>query len=351
MSTAYGNGIAISMWTIPLTYSIINNVPRSLGITISIKTIYSVLTVTFICAFLLFGILIPTVFYVYPINSLGWRLLIILLACTTYCISYPVILALFLGQPIIAYLSKRILLFFVIAIFSLLIIVPSFPSDKVPINHILDLQRLGVHAERIVRFGLGTVMESEYEHILHYCGRERSIRFDQTTRSRSLEIVSFMHFPLIFVSSILYPFGGLMGFVSVLVFGSALFLLIILILYILGYTPIDSLMLVVLFSMIGGMVMLYIHRYVLIQLKIFFIIQMIVWFLVDYRFALRLHREFYFFSTGLLFLFCIGPSLVFSTLSFLVAIFIGDPSLYIYSSACYVVSGLFLYEAFDRYTW
>jgi len=234
---------------------------------------------------------------------------------------------------------------------SLLIIAPSFPSDKVPINHILELQRLGVRAERIVRFGLGTVMGFEYELILRHYGKEHSIRFDKTTRSRDLEVVFFMHFPLIFVSSILYPFGGLMGFVSVLVFGSALFLLIILIFYILGYTPIDSPMLVVLFSMIGGMVMLYIHRYVSIQPKIFFIIQMIIWFLVDYLLALRLHREFYFFSTGLLFLFCIGPSLVFLTLSFLVAIFIGDPSLYIYSSACYVASGLFLYEAFDRYTW
>jgi len=106
LSTTYGNGIAVSMWTIPLTYGIISDVSRSLGIAISIKAMYSVLTVMFIYAFLLFAILIPTFFYVYPINSLKWRLLIVLSACTTYCVSYPLILRLFLGQPIIAYFSK-----------------------------------------------------------------------------------------------------------------------------------------------------------------------------------------------------------------------------------------------------
>jgi len=43
------------------------------------------------------------------------------------------------------------------------------PTDRIPRNHILKLQELGVYAERLVRFGVGTVMHWEYEDILRYC--------------------------------------------------------------------------------------------------------------------------------------------------------------------------------------
>jgi len=350
LSGVYSFGMMSSLISLVLTDQVLSrNVSKILSDTI----LYRIYLISFLYAFLLFGLLIPTLYY-YPINSLSGRLGILLFAFFMYPLVYMATLAHLFGLSVFSCL-KSILgysLFMTLSSVAFGASFLAFPSDKIPKNQILELQRLGVYAERVVSFGAGTVMGYEYELILRYCGKNHDdIYFRGTTRIRSLEIVSFAHFPLMFIASILFPLGGVMEPVAISIFWIAMFLLFVLLSYILGYGPVNVPVLVLLSAIYGGAIF-FMYRFVSLIPPKFFIIQVVVWIPTIVLFANRLGREFYHFPMSLVITLDLGGPLALSLFSCITAlVFLEKCTLYIFPALIYLILGIVLYDRFDKNTW
>ncbi len=354
----FGNGIVASMYSVIMMRIIEQNFRAF----ISPKFLYQIYALIFLCAFLIFGVLIPTL-YGYLVFSIRKRIIIMIQAPITYVLCCTTILSHYLS-PYVAEISTHTIIIWSIfmTVFSALLDFLMAIPDRVPKCQILELQALGVRAERVVR-GIGNIPINTLEKcglITTYGERSSSmtnnihslccnILFDKYR----LRMLSFLHFPLIFITSIMYLLGSFFISLGIILFLVSIYLLPLLILIVTDVKPTRLLNLII--ALFLGIIPLFViidytKEHFNVPLRTFYALQPIIWIPTIGVLIYKLHKHFFVCSP-----IDLHSHWLLIALSIIVAVFIlvgpEHPETYIFSALWYLTLGVFLWDVLRMETW